>query len=666
MKKNLWLCCVCCLLFPLTALSQNANDRKIERNVPTSHTDMIPAVQSVPAISLQHSFDVLNYTLSLDLYNNYSTSPSHSFTANEVITFVVDSSLNSIALDAVQSSLGIDSVALAGQSFSVSQNSLTILLTAGYAAGDTVRVKIFYHHKNVQDSAFYAGADGMVFTDCEPEGARKWFPCWDKPSDKATLDLTARVPSTVKLGSNGLLVNTTTSGDTLIYHWRSRDPIATYLMTISSKINYQLDILYWHTFSNPNDSIPMYFYWNTGDSTQWLHHIEQVIGPMATRYSMLFGEYPFEKIGIASLDSMFPWGGMENQTLINICPNCWNENLISHEFAHHWFGDLISPATWADIWLNEGFATYCEALWDETVNGYTAYKNAIDADANGYLQSNPGWPIYNPEWAASTPDLGTLFNYAITYEKGACVLHMLRYVLGDSIFFAALKSYAADPGFTFANASTDDFIRKINSVTGQNLNWFFDEWIKQPDHPVYNNTYAILSGNQVQLKVEQTQSSPAFFQMPIELKISFSDGSDSTIRVVNSSNGEIFTFAFNKIPTAFTFDPNNNIVLKQGTTTKVLSITTGKELPLRFSLEQNFPNPFNPTTIINYQLPIANDVTLKVYDVLGREIATLVNEKKLPGTYNVDFAGSNLTSGVYFYRLTAGSFVSTKRMVLLK
>jgi aminopeptidase N len=666
MKKSVWLCFICCFVFSLAALSQNVNDRKSERNVAVPHTEITSAVQSVPVVSLQHSFDVLNYTLSLDLYNNYFPPTPHSFTANEVITFVVDSSLNSITLDAVQSSLEIDSVTLAGQSFSVSQNSLIILLTAEHVSGDTVQVKIFYHHKNVQDNAFYAGTDGMVFTDCEPEGARKWFPCWDKPSDKATLDLTARVPSTVKLGSNGLLAGTTANGDTLIYHWRSRDPIATYLMTISSKKNYQLDVLYWHTFSNPNDSIPMYFYWNANDSTQWLHHIEQVIGPMATRYSMLFGEYPFEKIGIASLDTMFPWGGMENQTLINICPNCWNENLISHEFAHHWFGDLISPATWADIWLNEGFATYCEALWDETDGGYNAYKNAIDADANGYLQSNLGWPVYNPEWAVSTPDIGILFNYAITYEKGACVLHMLRYVLGDSTFFDALKSYATDPGFTFSNASTDDFIQKINTATGQNLNWFFDEWIKQPNYPVYNNTYAILSGNRVQFKAKQTQPSPAFFQMPIELKISFSDGSDSTIRIVNSSNGEIFTFAFDKIPANLVFDPNNNIVLKQATTTKDTSAIANQETPYHFALNQNYPNPFNTTTQVQFTVGNSSFISLKVYNVLGQEVATLVNEKKSPGIYKVEFDGKNLASGVYIYRLTAGSFTQTRKMLLSK
>lgn len=663
-RSILWF--ICSLLLSKPLWNQQATIRDRERGLQPFPGTVALTTQPISVGFLNHSFDVLNYTLSLDLFNNYSQPFPHSFNANEVITFIADSSLHSITLDVVQSSLGIDSVALAGQSFSVAQNSVTIQLSATHIPGDTVKVKIFYHHNDVQDKAFYVGNDGMVFTDCEPEGARKWFPCWDKPSDKATLDLTVRVPSTVKLGSNGRLIDTILSGDTLIYHWRSRDPIATYLMTISSKVNYRLDVLYWHTFSNPNDSIPMYFYWNASDSTQWLHHIEQVIGPMATRYSMLFGEYPFEKIGIASLDTMFPWGGMENQTLINICPNCWNENLISHEFAHHWFGDLISPATWADIWLNEGFATYCEALWDETVNGYESYKNAIVADANGYLQSNPGWAMYNPEWAIVTPSINTLFNYAITYEKGACVLHMLRYVLGDSTFFSALKLYATDAHFTFANASTDDFIQKINSVTGQNLDWFFNEWVKQPNHPIYNNTYALLPNNQVQFKAEQVQSLPAFFQMPIELKISFSDGSDTTLRIDNSSNDQIFTFTFDKIPDSLTFDPNNNIVLKQGVTTKASSVTAGQEFPLRFTLEQNFPNPFNPTTEIRYQISNASDVTLKVYNVLGQEVATLVSEKKSPGKYTVNFDGSNITSGVYFYRLTAGKFVSTKRMVLIR
>jgi aminopeptidase N len=132
---------------------------------------------------------------------------------------------------------------------------------------------------------------------------------------------------------------------------------------------------------------------------------------------------------------------MENQTLITLCSNCWDATTVAHEFSHQWFGDAVTCGTWADVWLNEGFATYCEALWSEYNGGYTAYKNTINSRVNSYFSQNPGWPIYNPQWAVITPNSNTLYNYAITYCKGAGVLHMLRY-----IFFRIPRSFLTVSG----------------------------------------------------------------------------------------------------------------------------------------------------------------------------------------------------------------------------
>jgi len=617
----------------------------------------------------RHSYDVLDYRLDLDIYNCFLSPYPKSFTGVEVITFRVDTALQSINLNAVNTSLVIDSVAMAGVSFTHASNILTINLDRMYLPNEVVQVKIYYRHNNVTDNAFYA-SNGMVFTDCEPEGARKWFPCWDRPADKATLHLTAKVPATVKLGSNGRLADSVRVADTLWYTWISRDPIATYLMVISAKVNYNLDIVFWRNPESPNDSIPLRFYWNTGENTTNLNNIKQRIIPMTTEFSRLFGVHPFEKNGFATLNSSFPWGGMENQTLTSLCPNCWSENLVSHEYTHQWFGDMISPGTWADIWLNEGFATYGEALWYEYTGGYTAYKNDIIGDANGYLSGNPGWPIYNPSWAINTPPNSQLFNTAITYYKGACVLHMLRYTLGDSLFFAALKAYGTDTAnFRHKNAVTADFITKVNTVTGQDLNWFFNQWVYQPNHPVYANGYSFtnLGGGlwRVTFLARQTQTNTVFFQMPLELKITFASGPDTTVRVFNNTNNQLFTFTFNRQPTGFQFDPNNNIVLKQGTTT-VMGISQSEGLPTAFALHQNYPNPFNPVTTIAYDIPRQAHVVLAVYDVLGRKVAELVNETLPAGSYSVQFDGSGLSSGVYVYRLESEKFSQARSLVLIK
>lgn len=623
-----------------------------------------PLMKTESENSPRHSFDVLNYTLSLDIYNCFFAPFPKSYEATNVITFKADSTISSIQLNAVSSSLAIDSVALAGKSFFQKASYLTIGLDAAYSPNDTVRVKIYYHHQDIADGSFYAN-NGMVFTDCEPEGARRWFPCWDRPSDKATLDLTARVPADAKLGSNGRLADTLRVGDALYYHWISRDPIATYLMVMSAKRGYNLDIVYWKKLSNPNDSIPMVFYSNSGESPKY---IETIILPMTNRYSTLFGEHPFEKNGFASLNNQFPWGGMENQTLTSICPNCWNENLISHEFAHQWFGDMISPGTWADVWLNEGFATYCEAIWDEYGGGYTAYKSAILGDATEYLSFNPGWPIYNPQWAVTTPDVNTMFNTAITYDKGACVLHMLRYVLGDSVFFAALKGYATDSvNFKLKNAVTDDFIQKMNNLTGQNLTWFFNEWLKQANHPVYQNYYSIdTAAKKVSFNIVQTQKNPPLFTMPVDLKFSFSDKSDTTIRVLNNDINQEFDFTFTKVLVDVQFDPDNDIVLKQATTIKVTGAPLNNVTELRYSLDQNYPNPFNPATRLSFTIADKRFVSLKIYDELGKEVADLISTTMNPGSYSVRWDAQGLPSGVYFYQLRAGQFVQARKLVLLK
>ena len=328
-----------------------------------------------------HSFDVLDYKLDLDLYSCFISPYPKSFKGSVIVTFKVDSTLNSISLNAVNTSIAIDSVRLSGISFTHTSNILTINLDRTYAVGETAQVKIYYRHNNVSDNAFYA-SNGLVFTDCEPEGARKWFPCWDKPSDKATVELRAKTPAVVKLGSNGRLADSITIGDTTYYHWVSRDPVATYLVVISAKINYGLDIVYWPTLSNPNDSIPIRFYYNAGEN---ITAAKQRIIPMTTYFSQVFGEHPFEKNGFATLNNQFPWGGMENQSLTSLCPNCWGEYLMAHEYAHQWFGDMITCATWADIFLNEGFATFSEALWSESKAGYSSYKQDIIDDANSYF-----------------------------------------------------------------------------------------------------------------------------------------------------------------------------------------------------------------------------------------------------------------------------------------
>ncbi|MEI7982579.1 MAG: M1 family aminopeptidase, partial [Bacteroidota bacterium] len=316
------------------------------------------------------------------------------------------------------------------------------------------------------------------------------------------------------------------------------------------------------------DSIPIRLFYKSGET---LNMVNATIKPVTDYFARKFGDYPFEKIGFATLNTSFPWGGMENQTMVNLQPGGYNDpNLIAHEHSHQWFGDLITCGTWADIWLNEGFATYCQNLWVEWSQGYDTYKSNMNSVADYYLSTNPGWPLYHPEWAIHTPPGNILYNQAISYNKGACVLHQLRYILGDTSFFNALYAYATDTNFIFNTVITEEFIQKINTVTGQNLNWFFDAWAYHPNHPIYENRFEILSlGSgtwKINLLINQIQTNTCFFKMPVQIRVSYYDGTDTLIQVTNDSNHQSFEFYCVKEPLNIDFDPLRNILLKQATT----------------------------------------------------------------------------------------------------
>jgi aminopeptidase N len=613
----------------------------------------------------KHKFNVLNYSLEFDLYDNFVSPYTQTFDASNTITFEVDTALNLIKLNAVNTSLTIHGVSMAATSFDHSQDTLTIFLDQTYNPGDIVEVKIDYSHKEVEDGAFYVSG-GFVFTDNEPEGARKWFPCYDHPADKATTELIAKVPSDVLLGSNGMLADSTTVADTTWFHWSSRDPVTTYLTVISAKKGWNLDIVYWDRPSTPGDPMPIRFYYNNGENPDY---IEGQVPLMADYFSEYYGEHPFEKDGFATLNSEFTWGGMENQTLTSLCSNCWGESLITHEFAHQWFGDMISPGTWADLWLNEGFATWSEAFWWESSGGYSAYKDDIENNASYYLNNNPGFPIYNPDWAVNTPPNNTLFNYAITYCKSSCALHLLRYSLGDEIFFQAIYDYATDTiEFKYKNAVTEDFQSKMEASSGQDLEWFFSTWVKTANHPKYNNTYNFIDNGDgtwnVDFMVNQTQTNAGFFPIPIELLIYFQDASDTTIRVMNDVNLQLFSFTFDKEPGVMFFDFHNEIVLK--TASLSVGIDDTKLGNQTFSLSQNYPNPASDQTNISFTLSEASDANISVYDVSGKKVLQLLDAYRGQGTHLISADVSQLKAGVYYYRLEAGGMSASKRLVIVE
>jgi len=662
--KKLFILLIPAILLSFTVNSQTLHTEKGSHYCSHKKANSPHNVRSLRSPNTpQHKFDVQNYELVFDLYKNFTAPYPQDFTASNIVTFRVDTALNMIKLDAINSSLSVQSVGMAGTSFTHADDTLTIMLDRTYDPDEIVDVSIEYSHLDVEDGNWFVGG-GFVFTDNEPEGARKWFPCYDRPADKATVDLTAKVPADVLLGSNGRLEDSTTVADTTWFHWISRDPVPTYLTVISAKVGWNLDIVYWDRPSTPGEPMPIRFYYNDGENPTY---IEQQVPLMADYFSESYGEHPFEKDGFATLSNEFTWGGMENQTLTSLCTGCWGESLITHEFAHQWFGDMISPGTWADLWLNEGFATWSEAWWWESDGGYGAYKDDIDNNASYYLSANPGFPVYNPEWAVNTPPNSTLFNYAVTYCKSSCMLHLLRYSLGDEKFFQAIHDYATDTvNFRYKNAVTEDFQAKLEASTGEDLEWFFSTWVKEPNHPKYENTYNIFdNGNgtwDVEFMVNQTQTNAPFFPIPVEINIDFVNSTDTTVRMMNDENNQLFTFTFDMEPDDVSFDPDNQIVLK----TADLAVGIDDKLlgKSEYKLYPSYPNPTSGPSTISFSIPAASNVNLTVYDIAGKQVMELINEQRSPGTQTVTADVSGLQAGLYYLRMQADGVVKTQKLVV--
>jgi aminopeptidase N len=329
---------------------------------------------------------------------------------------------------------------------------------------------------------------------------------------------------------------------------------------------------------------------------------------------------------------------------------------------------MITCGTWADIWLNEGFATWSEAFWYESYSGYNAYKSDINNDANWYLATNAGWPISDPAWAITTPNVNILFDYSITYMKGACVLHQLRYVLGDSLFFQTLHTYCADTNYKFKSATIPDFKGVVNQVTGQDYSWFFNEWIYWANHPVYQNTYNFenLGNNQwkVNLQVVQSQTNAPFFKMPVDILIRYVDATDTTIRIMSDVNYQQFSWIVNKEPKVFKFDPDKQIVLKAGSTAVGI---TDRNLPgTHAMLLQNAPNPASGITRIDYSIDRPANVVLRLTDLYGQTLRTLTEERQPAGSYGVDVDCSSLNPGNYLIVLNAGDSRQVRKMVVIR
>ncbi|GAB1348968.1 hypothetical protein MASR1M107_11810 [Ignavibacteriales bacterium] len=513
--------------------------------------------------------DVLSYHLELNLVNSFKSKINRAFEGSQRISLVIKHLPNDgrIWMNASEKSIKIDKVTGPIKLGERVGDKIWFQLPESISSGDTISFDIDYQHTGVKDEGLFV-ATGSVFTNNAPIEARDWFICKDHPIDKALFSVTVIVPEKVTVGAVGLLENVTDSATVKKWYWKSRYPMATYLMVFSASTDYKVD-KFSVTSKVSGLEIPVELYWRKGEDKSSIDYIKKAMPYLLDFFEERFGKYPFEKIGFATLTSDFPYGGMENQSFITLCANCWDELLVVHEFSHQWFGDLISPKSWKDLWLNEGFAEYMEAYWIETwtPKEKNQYQIVMEDFANYYFMVSPKEAISEESWEYNTPPGEILYNSALVYKKAACVVHMLRQELGDEVFFKLLSSFMNNPEFMYSNASTEDFMRITNEVSGKNFDWFFDQWLKYPGHPIYSNKTRLFTEgnvNYLEFTFIQKEWERIYYKSNFEIMVKYEDGSHDIFRGFNSRNGEVFKFALKSDVKSVVFDPQNKIILKKG------------------------------------------------------------------------------------------------------
>lgn len=476
----------------------------------------------------------------------------------------------------------------------------------------------------------------IIWTLSEPYGAKTWWPCKQNLVDKIdSIDILVKTPASNRVASNGVLVSELDLGNDKVYHWKSRYPIAAYLVAIAvTNYTYYSDYV-----PLQNDSLQVLNYVYPESFTSTKEATREIVG-IVQFFDSLLTPYPFakEKYGHAQ----FGWsGGMEHQTMSFM--GGFFLSLMAHECAHQWFGDHITCGSWEDIWLNEGFATYFEWLVTERSNKQDWLKGLPLLVKS--ITSEPGGSVR----CTDTSTVNRIFDSRLSYGKGAFLLRMLRWKLGDADFFKALKNYLNDPLLKDNYAKTPQLIRHFEQASGQQLDGFFDQWYYKEGYPSYKVLWT-QQASVVSLTISQTQSHPSvsFFDMPVPVRFE-AKGRDTTVVFEHQFSGQTFTVGLDFQAAGASFDPDF-FLLSDNNKVNNLSdfVLTKTDLEI-------YPNPTDGSLIIGGIVPGTVLERLEVVDTEGKTVYFLPERVTVSGNLVLDL--DHLVAGAYILRIktSAGS-----------
>ncbi len=552
-------------------------------------------------------------------------------------TFSVTSATNSITFDC-SLQLNIDSVRYHGAPISFQRDipeSVTLQFPATLNVNAKDSVSIYYQGvpTNSGFGAFYQGDHAgvpVIWTLSEPYGATEWWPCKNGLDDKAdSIDIFLTYPSTYVGSSIGMLIDQQTAGGYTTDHFTHHHPIASYLMAFAVT-NYLIKS---DTIQVNNKTYPFISY-AYPEQQHSLFPFEFYTKECFRFFCESFGDYPFEKYG----ETQFHWqGGMEHQT--NSFVLYTTRLLTSHELGHQWFGDLVTCGSWSDIWLNEGFAEYCTYTYFEKF--YPPLHRNILLNAANRVFVHPDGSVY----VTDTSDVNRIFYSRLTYNKGMYVVHMLRWVLGDSLFYKGLRQYLNDPALRFGFAKTADLQKHLEQVSGKDLSKFFQQWVYGEGNPSYSASFSQNNNFWAKVKLDQTTSHPSvgFYEMPVQLV--FRNGQQTKKFVVDHKHtGQEFWINVGFVADTLMIDPDTWILAQGKNTVKETQKNTIADEILVY------PNPAPGSSKVILRNPTGNSFSLQLFNALGQRVYS--NTVQTPGrdeTFILPF--EKLARGAYWLRL---------------
>lgn len=560
-------------------LNQNIEMKGLIAKEMKSYTHKMTAYNINPN-TLNYDLQYQRMEVSLDpsVYNISGSVTSH---------FKPNQSMGSIYFD-LDNTLTVSQVQYHGSSLLFQQlatKEVKIDFPAALPANTLDSLTIFYSGAPAtNNNAFSIGTQSttaILSTLSEPYGAQDWFPTKQSLNDKIDrFDFKITTPSQYNVAANGKFMSETLLPNTQkLTFWRTAYPTSAYLIGLSitnfTKLN--------DTMGTPPFPFVNYVYPSTAANAASMSNIEWTKDVM-NLFETYFGPYPFRNEKYGHMESRYG-GGMEHQTMSSM--GSWSKNLIAHELTHQWFGDKVTCGAWNDIWLNEGFATFGTHLANEKlIMSNTDFMNYLLGQKD-LITSSPGGSTYVSD--TNLANVNTVFDSRLSYAKGAYILRMLKWILGDAVFFQALRDYHARPALAYNYVRTSDFNASLLQSTGKDFTGFFSDWLYGEGYPTYTIRWK-QSGNQIVIKASQTQSNPSvsFFEMPLPIKVIGTGGQTAYLVLDNTSDNQYFSELVSFPVASVEFNYEYQVLEKNSTVIQDTSLSTASAAFENFAL---YPNP---------------------------------------------------------------------------